>query len=109
MLFRSDIETDIDPIEAICDRYMARAVCPAKHLSNTARAEGLVAAAKKHHVEGVIFLLLKFCDPHAFDYPYLKQALDDAGIPSLLFEVEDRMPPEGQLRTRFETFTEMLK
>lgn len=103
-----DITTGGDPIEAIADRYIRRAVCPAKHLSNTARAEDLVAAAKAHHADGVIFLLLKFCDPHAFDYPYLKQALDDAGIPSLLFEVEDRMPPEGQLRTRFETFTEML-
>lgn len=103
-----DISTNGDPIKAIADRYMTRAVCPAKHLSNTARAEGLVDAAKKHRVDGVIFLLLKFCDPHAFDYPYLKQALDDAGIPSLLFEAEDRMPPEGQLRTRFETFTEML-
>jgi len=103
-----NIATDIDPIEAVADRYIGRIVCPAKHLSNRARAESLVSAAKEHRADGVIFLLLKFCDPHAFDYPYLKQALDDAGIPSLLLEVEDRMPPEGQLMTRLETFTGML-
>ena len=37
----------------------------------------------------MIFILLKFCDPHAFDYPYIKALLDSAGIPSLLFEVEE--------------------
>ena len=52
--------------------------------------------------------LLKFCDPHAFDYPYLKEALEKAGIPSMVLEVEDRLPAEGQLRTRFEAFLEMM-
>ena len=56
----------------------------------------------------MIFFLLKFCDPHAFDYPYLKEALDREGIPSMLLEVEDRLPADGQLRTRFEAFVEMI-
>jgi len=51
---------------------------------------------------------VKFCDPHAFDYPYLKEALDGAGIPSMLFEMEDQIPAEGQLKTRFEAFLEMI-
>jgi benzoyl-CoA reductase/2-hydroxyglutaryl-CoA dehydratase subunit BcrC/BadD/HgdB len=63
---------------------------------------------RQHKAGGVVFLLLKFCDPHAFDYPYLKQFLDDAGIPSLLLEIEDQPPPEGQLLTRLETFVDML-
>ena len=56
----------------------------------------------------MIFLYLKFCDPHSFDYPYLKGYLKDAGIPSMLLEIEDRLPPEGQILTRIETFTQML-
>ncbi len=74
----------------------------------TVRGESLVRQAKKHDAAGVIFLLLKFCDPHAFDYPYLKQFLDDAGIPSILLEVEEQLPSDGQLKTRFETFVDML-
>lgn len=97
-----------NPIEAIAERYLSRNVCPAKHMDITARGENLVRTVKAHQAEGVIFLLLKFCDPHSFDYPYLKQFMDDAGIPSLLLEVEDQPPPEGQLLTRFETFVDML-
>ncbi|MFW5936851.1 MAG: 2-hydroxyacyl-CoA dehydratase subunit D [Desulfosalsimonas sp.] len=97
-----------DPIEALADRYMERTVCPAKHRDTTARARALVDMVRQQQAGGVIFLLLKFCDPHAFDYPYLKRFLDEAGIPSLLLEIEDQPPPEGQLMTRFETFVDML-
>ncbi len=63
---------------------------------------------KENHADGVIFLFLKFCDPHAFDYPYIKEMLDKEGIPSMLFEVEDQLPSEGQFKTRCEAFIEML-
>ncbi len=97
-----------DLIAAIADRYMQRPVCPAKHAGLTCRGDELVRMAKETRSAGVIFLLLKFCDPHAFDYPYLKQRLDAAGIPSLRIELEDRLTAEGPLRTRCEAFIEML-
>ena len=64
--------------------------------------------AKENSADGVIFLLLKFCDPHAFDYPYLKDALDKAKIPNLLLEVEDQPQAQGQMKTRIEAFMEAL-
>jgi benzoyl-CoA reductase/2-hydroxyglutaryl-CoA dehydratase subunit BcrC/BadD/HgdB len=97
-----------DPITAIADRYLERAVCPAKHAGLRNRADDLLRMAREKNAQGVIFLYLKFCDPHAFDYPYLKKALDQEGIPSLLIEVEDPLPASGQLQTRFEAFLEML-
>ena len=97
-----------DPIAAIAERYMERMVCPAKHSDNTARGRNLVELARTHQAGGVIFLFLKFCDPHAFDYPYLKQFLDEAGIPSMVLEIEERLPPEGQMKTRIESFVEMI-
>ena len=102
--FEGMIREDGNPLEAIAERYMTRLACPAKHRSLTERGERLVRDAKEHKVGGVIFLLLKFCDPHDFDYPYLKESLDREGIPSILVELEHQLPPEGQLRTRFETF-----
>ena len=106
--FEGEINETGDPVEAIADRYLTRMVCPAKHMGMTTRGESLVRLAKEHDAAGVIFLLLKFCDPHAFDYPYLKQFLDDAGIPNILLEVEEQLPSDGQLKTRFETFVDML-
>ncbi len=97
-----------DPVEAIAERYMTRMVCPAKYGGLTTRGEHLVNQVKNHRADGVIFLFLKFCDPHSFDYPYLKKYLDDAGIPNMLLEIEEQPPPEGQLKTRFESFVEMI-
>ena len=83
-------------------------VCPAKHMDLTRRGDHLVECVQKHRADGVVFVLLKFCDPHAFDYPYMKKMLDTAGVPSLLFEIEDRQLGAGQVRTRCEAFIEML-
>ena len=106
--FAGMIKTDGDPITAIAERYLQRVICPAKHKDNKSRAENLISMAKGNGADGVIFMLLKFCDPHAFDYPYLKEALDKEGIPSLLFEVEDQPQAQGQLKTRIEAFLETL-
>jgi benzoyl-CoA reductase subunit C len=106
--FSGLIDEKADPVTAIAGRYLERIVCPAKHRGLTDRADYLVRLVREKRAQGVIFFLLKFCDPHAFDYPYLKEALDRAGVPSLLLEVEDRLPADGQLRTRFEAFVEMI-
>jgi benzoyl-CoA reductase subunit C len=97
-----------DPITALAERYRQRVNCPAKHQTNNSRAEHLLQIVKDTRASGVIFMLLKFCDPHAFDYPYLISALDAAGIAHLLIEVEDQPLAQGQLRTRLEAFLETL-
>ena len=106
--FEGLISPNGDPVSAIANRYVERLICPAKHISNTARGESIIEMVRKNNVQGVIFLLLKFCDPHDFDYPYMKEFLDGEDIPSMLLEIEDQLPSEGQLMTRFETFIHML-
>jgi bzd-type benzoyl-CoA reductase N subunit len=106
--FNGQMDETIDPIEAIARRYFERIICPTKHRDTTCRGENLVKIAKEKQADGVIFLFLKFCDPHAFDYPYLKEYLDHEGVPNMLLEVEGQIPAMGQLRTRVEAFVEML-
>jgi len=97
-----------DPVNAITERYIERNVCPAKYMSNTSRGDSVLDMVKEHNAKGVIFMYLKFCDPQGFDYPYMKEMLDKENIPNMLLEIEEHLPAEGQLRTRFETFIEML-
>jgi benzoyl-CoA reductase subunit C len=106
--FEGDIDLNADIIQSIAGRYSSRAVCPAKHSGLLARGERLVKIVKDNGAKGVIFLFLKFCDPHSFDYPFIKEMLDKEGIPSMLFELEEQMPSEGQFKTRCEAFLEML-
>ena len=106
--FEGQILEDENPIAAIAKRYMDRLICPAKHASPTARGENIVSLARKNKADGVIFMLLKFCDPHAFDYPYLKECLDREGIKNMLIEMDDQQQSLGQLSTRLETFIHMI-
>ena len=102
------IDTEGDLIKAIADRYVERIVCPAKHQGIRSRGEHLVNLVNEVNADGVIFLMLKFCDPHAFDYPYIRDMLTAENIPSTLFEIEDQVGSEGQFKTRCEAFIEML-
>jgi benzoyl-CoA reductase subunit C len=106
--FEGEITEDETPLMAIASRYMDRIVCPAKHISPIIRGKNIVALAKKNNADGVVFMLLKFCDPHAFDYPYLKEYLDKENIPNLMIEMDDQQQNLGQLSTRLETFSQMI-
>ena len=63
---------------------------------------------KKHKADGALFIYLKFCDPHSFDYPYIREGLDKAGIPAQLIEIEQSVAPSEQLRTKIQAFAEMI-
>ena len=64
--------------------------------------------ARAARADGVIFLLTKFCDPWAFDYPGVREALDAASIPSLLVEIEQDLRPSAHFSTRIGAFAEMI-
>ena len=106
--FEGVIDETLPALEALAQRYMARPICPAKHLGLEERGRDLVRAVRRNQADGVVFLFLKFCDPHAFDYPYIKRMLDDEKIPSLFLEIEDRLFSEGQVQTRLETFIQIV-
>ncbi len=106
--FEGLTDEDDDPLAAITRRYARRMVCPAKHQGLHTRAAHLVDKAQSLKADGVVFVLLKFCDPHAFDYPYIKAFLDDAGIRSLILELDDSQDSLGQPATRIETFIHMI-
>ncbi len=106
--FEGIVEEHNNPSAALARRYLQRMNCPAKHGGLYSRGEHLVNTARIKKADGVIFLLLKFCDPHAFDYPYLKKMLDDAGIPSILIEAENQFALDEQIGNRVDAFMEML-
>ncbi|MBW2468017.1 MAG: 2-hydroxyacyl-CoA dehydratase [Deltaproteobacteria bacterium] len=102
------IDVQDDPLKAIARRYYERINCPAKHRDCSSRGDHLLKIVDDTRARGVIFVLLKFCDPHAFDFPYLKEFLERAGIPSLLLEIEEHQISTEQLTTRLEAFIERL-
>lgn len=106
--FSEDAPEEGNPLESLTARLGRRVPCPCKHNPELDRGDDLLQRIEETRAQGVIFLLLKFCDPHAFDYPYLKERLAQKKIPSLLLEIEPGSMPLGALDTRLKAFIETL-
>ncbi|RJP21385.1 MAG: 2-hydroxyacyl-CoA dehydratase [Candidatus Abyssobacteria bacterium SURF_5] len=101
--------SDGDPIRRLAQRYLRKIPCPSKHSSDFDRRTYLVNMVRQSKADGVVILLLKFCDPHAFDYPDISKRLTEDQIPHLLIETEIQPASIEQTRTRLQAFVEMLK
>jgi benzoyl-CoA reductase/2-hydroxyglutaryl-CoA dehydratase subunit BcrC/BadD/HgdB len=97
------------PIRKIAKRYIQRVPCPSKHSTSFDRREYLVDMVKQSEADGIVMLILKFCDPHDFDYPDLAKHLSESNIPHLRIETEMQPASIEQIRTRLQAFVEMLK
>ncbi|MBF8266012.1 MAG: Benzoyl-CoA reductase, bzd-type, BzdN subunit [Dehalococcoidia bacterium] len=101
------ISTDGDLMQAIATRYLNRPHCPQKDIVERNRLPQIYQQIEDYRVDGVIYLLEKFCEPHAYDLPKIKDQLDKMGIPFLILEV-DLTTPAGQFRTRVEAFLDLI-
>ena len=63
---------------------------------------------KKHQVDAVLFMFLKFCEPFSFDYPDIKKSLEEMKIPFLMVEMDRHNGIDEQMRTRIDTMLEIL-
>jgi benzoyl-CoA reductase subunit C len=108
----TDVPEDGDPIDALATWYMARNTkvpCPTRVQNNVDWDGFLINAVKNERAQGVIVLMAKFCEPHMYYYPEVKEAFERHGVPHLLIETEhESMALEG-LKTRVETFVEVVK
>jgi benzoyl-CoA reductase subunit C len=109
----TDVREDTsDPIDALAEWYMARNTkvpCPTRVQNNVDWDGFLINAVKNERAQGVIVLMAKFCEPHMYYYPEVKEAFERHAVPHLLIETEhETMALEG-LKTRVETFVEVVK
>lgn len=105
---RLTVPEDIDPLEALGNRYFTTYLCPTKYQGPLTHQEILFKEVQESGTKGVIFLFYKFCEPYYFDYPDLKKFLEARGIPTLLLELEDPSQAREQAKIRIQAFVEML-
>jgi len=96
-----------DPIDNLADYFLRRPPCPTKFHPAHDPGRHLLDQVRQARAGGVVFVLEKFCEPHAFDYALVRPALNDAGMPHLLLEME-HTPSLEALRTRLQAFVEMV-
>jgi benzoyl-CoA reductase subunit C len=108
-LFKRDIALEGDPFRALALAYLDGSVhLSTKHDLRQPRATSLIASAREHRANAVIFLGAKFCEPGLFDYALYRKALEHEGIPHLFLEFEEKMWMYDKIRTEVETFVESM-
>ena len=108
----TDVDEVGDPLSALAQWYLARNIkvpCPTRVDQNADWETYLLGAMEKSKAQGMIVLMAKFCEPHMYYYPEIKEAFEARGVPHLLIETEHETTALEGLRTRVESFLEMVK
>ena len=108
---RRFIETQIgqgDPFDMMAEAYFKMPPCGTKDSPSSERFEYILNKVEKSGARGVIFNMVKFCEPELFDVPYLVDELKKKGIPTLVIDTEVNQGLSGQLKTRLKAFIEII-
>jgi len=107
---RIPIETQAvqDPFEALANAYFAMPPCTTKDSPLSERVNHLLNKTAAASASGVIFYMVKFCEPEWFDVPQMAEAVKGAGTSALTLDVDLNQGLSGQLTTRIEAFVEMM-
>jgi benzoyl-CoA reductase/2-hydroxyglutaryl-CoA dehydratase subunit BcrC/BadD/HgdB len=92
-----------DPMRALAGRYLTKASCPRME-GIAERAAYLRQMAADSLASGIIYSMVKFCDSHLYDIPFLQNYFRQAGLPFLFLENDYEWSGLGQMKVRVEAF-----
>lgn len=111
--FKDDCAEDMeDPIRALALQFTGidYDILLYDPLSNqNRRADYVVDMVKKSGAQGLVLFMQQFCDPEEMEYPYLKIALNNAGIPHIKLGIDQQMRDFGQASTAIQAFADVLE
>jgi len=105
-----NVKMDGDFMQAIADCYFMERVCPAWFRPGRERLDFLVKLAGDFNVDGVIWYHLMYRESYKLESYYFPEILEkETGLSMLLLESDYDPSETGQMRTRIETFTEIIR
>ncbi len=107
--FRLDVPPGKDPLERLARWWQDFDGCALATNPLKPRGRMLIDMVRKYQADAVIICMMKFCDPEEFDYPIYYPQLEEAGIQSLLLEVDQEARGFEQIKTRVQTFVDILE
>jgi benzoyl-CoA reductase subunit C len=107
--FTGDVPIQSNPLAALAGAYGDLCYYSGvKHDTREVKSDHLIKMARDKKADAVIIQAAKFCEPALFDYALYRKALDDANIPHLLLEFEEKAWIFDRARSEVETFVESL-
>jgi len=102
-------ENEADPMRALGLHFAAQDHDPLLYDPELfKRPEHLLKKVKESGATGVVVMMMQFCDPEELEYPSLKKALDEAGIPHVMLGFDQQMVDFGQAKTSLQAFAESI-
>jgi benzoyl-CoA reductase/2-hydroxyglutaryl-CoA dehydratase subunit BcrC/BadD/HgdB len=98
-----------DPFEALAEGYFGMPPCTTKDSPVSERLDYLLEKIDRTGAKGVIFYVVKFCEPELFDIPQLVEELKKRDVVTLIIDTELHQGLSGQLKTRVEALVEMIR
>ncbi len=107
--FRKDASEEGDPIRALAMQFAAQDQDTILYdPALTTRPAHIVELVKNSGAQGVVILMMTFCDPEEMEYPSLSKALKEAKIPALKIAYDHQITDFGQARTSLQAFADVL-
>jgi benzoyl-CoA reductase/2-hydroxyglutaryl-CoA dehydratase subunit BcrC/BadD/HgdB len=106
--FRLDVPEGDKPLYRLSKWWQEFDGCALATNTKKPRGQMLIDMVKQYQADAVIVCMMKFCDPEEFDYPIYYPQLEGAGIPSLNIEIDQEVTAFEQVRTRIQSFRELL-
>jgi benzoyl-CoA reductase subunit C len=119
--YRAEVKSTVDPLQGLADYYLNEITCARTFRQATlgetrkdyardlqSRFGYLKSVIRDWKVDGAIMLLVRYCDPFAFEMPSLKDYFDDIGLPSIYIEYDYTAGALAPMRTRVEAFIERI-
>jgi len=119
--YRGEVKITADPLEALAKYYLYEITCARSFrqaiIGETrkdydrdlqSRFGYLKGIIKEWEINGAIILLVRYCDPFAFEIPDLRDYLNSLGIPSTYIEYDYTTGALAPMRTRVEAFLETI-
>ena len=109
--FRTDAPETDDPMQDLAVQFANQdydVLLYDPQSSKNRRGEYVANLAKESGAQGLVLFMQQFCDPEEMEYPYLKKALDSAGIPHIKLGIDQQMRDFGQAETAIQAFADVL-
>lgn len=107
--FRVDVPEDQEPVRALALQFAGQDHDTILYDPDIDKRPGhVVQLVRDSGAQGVVLLLMQFCDPEEMEVPSLKKALSEAGIPCIVVGVDQQMKDFGQAGTQIQAFGDML-
>jgi benzoyl-CoA reductase/2-hydroxyglutaryl-CoA dehydratase subunit BcrC/BadD/HgdB len=105
-----NVQANGDLMQALADRYFRRREPPAWFRPSRERLDYLIELARGFQVDGIIWYQLMYRSSYDIQAFYFEKMLKkELDIPMLKLESDYDVSERGPLRTRIETFVEIIK